>query len=52
MKAKVYREVNDGVDEYGLTPLQKLKIKKNKWFFYVAKDKLGILIFESWKVFW
>ena len=29
-EAKVYREVNDGVDEYGLTPLQKLKRKKNK----------------------
>ena len=27
-EAKVYREVNDGVDEHGLTPLQKLKRKK------------------------
>ena len=29
-KAKVDREVNDGVDEHGLTPLQKLKRKINR----------------------
>ena len=49
-EAKVYREVNDGVDEYGLTPLQKLKRKNNKLyivtndFFYVAPTAMLVLL--------